>query len=262
MGNPSAGTAKALFRPPFLIACIVLGFAGFVVSGAIQAESGRAKESLPLKASLGKLDKEGFGPYRFVTRNTLSSAMVESLGTDEYIDWQFEDTSIANPQSPLRFARLFVTYYTGGRDLVPHTPDQCYVGGGYQPIQAENLEVAIPSLGQSVPVRVITFQKSAIYARETPTVVYTFHCNGEFTCTRDGVRINVNSSDRHAYFSKIEVVFGSGQSRPTRPSREESVEGAAKLLNYALPMLIKDHLPDWEAVKLAEEKAKASKASI
>ncbi len=192
--------------------------------------------------------KEGIGPYRFVDQMELSSAIVEKLGTDEYIDWQFEDTSIKDADSPVRHVRLTVTYYTGGRDQVPHTPDVCMVGAGYKAQEAENLDLDLPNLGAKVPVRVLTFEPSMLRQRK-PTVAYTFHCNGDFVCTRMDVRVRMNSlTDQHAYFAKIEVVFGGDVMAP----REEAVAATQKFLDHLLPVLVRDHLPDWEAVKRSE----------
>ena len=181
--------------------------------------------------------------------------MVDSLGTDQYVYWLLEDTSVA-PLDPLRRAVLFVTYYTGGRDLVPHTPDVCQLASGYQPAQPhEDVQVEVggpPQASWEIPLRVCTFMKTDIHSRAKHTVIYTFSSNGQFTATRTGVRLLMSDlANTYAYFSKVEVSF-------PRATREQSIAGARKLLERALPLLMKDHWPDFDAAEAAAEKPRAS----
>jgi hypothetical protein len=79
--------------------------------------------------------------------------------------------------------------------------------------------------------------------------MYTFHCNGRFMCGRNDVRYAIQApSERYAYFCKIEVSFGSPDSQPANPSREDSVKAGARFLDQFLPVLLRDHLPDWDAL--------------
>jgi hypothetical protein len=184
-------------------------------------------------------------PYRVAERIILDPPVVEALGTDQYIDWILEDTSVPT-SDPLYKAQLFVSYDTGGQNLVPHVPDECRLGAGYQPArQHENRDVRVEGLKlrRGVPLRVCTFVKTAVFQHNEQTVVYLFHANGDFAATRDAVRILFNDPrDRHGYFSKVEISF-------PRASREQSVQGAEKLLGKLLPVLLADHLPDFEAAE-------------
>jgi len=150
---------------------------------------------------------------------------------------------------------LLVTYYSGGHNLVPHTPDVCYLGAGYQPGRAhENVTLSVPELGAAgakLWVRVLTFVKTAIFDRQDVSVVYAFHCNGRFVETgafvdpRTAVRLLLNDpANTYAYFSKVEVSF-------PRATREQSLKGAAKLFGAVLPVLVKEHWPDFEAAESA-----------
>lgn len=232
---------------PFVIAVALLGAAAILagpVSSWMDFQQGKA--ALPLKKPLGALDEGVLLPYRTIGRQVLESTVVEALGTDQYINWTLEDTSV--PQTdPLRYAHLFVTYDTGGVNLVPHTPDECRLGAGYQAAQPhENIDIDIP---MTIPVRLCTFLKTAVFNREEVSVVYTFHCNGKFVATRSGVRLLINDlSNRYAYFSKVEVSF-------PRATREQCLQGAAKLFGRLLPALIKDHFPDFEAAESAVRKS-------
>jgi hypothetical protein len=208
------------------------------------------KAPLALVKPLGALEEAALQPYRVLERATLDATVVEALGTEQYLHWGLEDTSVP-PRDPLRMCQLFITYDTGGTNLVPHVPDECRLGAGYQPAQAhENIDLNVPRMREfvaTIPVRVCTFMKTAIFNREQVSVVYTFFSNGRFVATRNAVRLSINNPrERHAFFSKVEVSF-------PRATREESVRGAAKLLDLLLPVLVKDHYPDFSA---AEEGAR------
>ncbi len=236
-----------LVTAPFVVAVVLLGSAAILAGPvASRLDFRRAKEPLPLTARLTELDVDALYPYVLKEKKYLEPSFVEALGTEEYIQWKLEDTSAA-PHDPLRFVNLFVTYYSGGVNLVPHTPDVCYLGNGYNPSQAhENMEMALPSLGAQtpeVPVRVCSFVKTAIFNSHETTVVYTFYCNGHFVSTRTGVRLLINDpAAKHAYFSKIEVSFPGAD-------RSTSIKGARRIFDKVLPILIRDHFPDFQAAE-------------
>lgn len=230
--------------PPFLVAVAILGTAA-VLGGPVAdwMDIKREKLPLPLKAPLSALDEGAIRPYRVVKRHVLDPAIVEVLGTNQYISWTLEDTSVAS-HDPLRFAEFVVTYDSGGHNLVPHTPDVCRLGAGYQPAQPhENTTVdasALQAKWPSLPVRLCTFLKTDVFQREKVSVVYTFFCNGEFVATRSHVRVLINDlSNTYSFFSKVEVSF-------PKATRGQCLDGAAKLLNRVLPVLISSHWPDFE----------------
>ena len=241
--------------PPFIVAVVLLGV-GAVLAGPLarwlpfaQALAfKRVKDPLPLVKPLPKLDVSAIEPYRVVQQLVHEPAVVEQLGTEDYISWRLEDTSVA-ADDPLRFVSLDVTYYTGGHNLVPHTPDVCRVGGGYQQSEpAETREVVIDTLPpevQNVPLRLLTFVKTAIFDNNKTSVTYTFCCNGDFTASRDGVRLRVSDpTTNYAYFSKVEISFPDA-------SREQNLAGAVKLLRRVLPVLRAEHWPDIAAAEAA-----------
>jgi hypothetical protein len=238
-----------LWSPHFLITLVMLGSAA-VIAGPLanHLRLQRLKDPIELRQPLTQLDEAKLGPYEVTLKQLLDHTVVEALGTEDFISWNLEDRSVRE-DDPLRFANLFVTYYTGGHRLVPHTPDVCYVGGGHEPAQPhENAVLTIDSLGPEsveVPIRVLTFRRTAVFDEARMSVVYTFNCNGGFTSRPQQVRMWVNApTTKYAYFSKVEVSFPGA-------TREETVEGARKLLSYALPALIDDHWPDFEAAEAA-----------
>lgn len=245
MSNARRGVAARLMTPQFVVALVLLGL-GSALAGPFADYMAYKAVKLPLylEAPLSEFDSAALAPYKVEVedRQILDAVVIDALGTDQYIAWWLEDTSVAEG-SPLRHAYLFVTYYTGGNDQVPHTPDVCYVGSGARLIQAENIVIDVASLSPgdvSVPVRVLTFVKGAVFGRAETTVIYTFYCNSEVMCSRIDIRLATNNIfHTYAYYSKIEISF-------PRADRAQSIEGAKKLLDVVLPVLIRDHYPDFE----------------
>lgn len=244
--------------PPFLLAVALLGAAA-VLAGPVAdwMDIRREKLALPLRLPLNALDETAIAPYRVLARHVLEPALVEALGTDQYLTWDVVDTSVPE-NHPLRYAALVVTYDSGGTNLVPHTPDVCRLGAGYQPAQPhENTSVVVGGLKverRIVPVRLCTFAKTDVFQRQKVSVVYTFFCNGTFVATRSSVRLLINDlSTAHSFFSKVEVSF-------PRATRSQCLDGARKLLNRVLPVLVSNHWPDFQSAEEEFRRRKAGEA--
>lgn len=253
-GVPSvASTGARIITLPFVLAMALLGAAACLAGPlASWLDISQRKLALPLRAPLGRLDTAALAPYRVIRRDILDPAVVESLGTNRYLSWVLEDESV-EANDPLRMGHLLITYDTGGNNLVPHTPEVCWLGGGYQRAQPhENLDLEIGSPSGpdfTVPVRLCTFIKTALKNRARKSVAYTFYCNGRFVAMRDSVRILLNRPwSRYAYFSKVEVSF-------PRATREQTLRGVRKLFNRLLPLLIDQHWPDFESAERAARDA-------
>jgi hypothetical protein len=249
--SANASVLRTYFSLHFVTAVVIMVVAAILVGPVAWSMNFRqAKAAIPLRKPLSAMDVDRLHPYRVVDRATLDAVVVDALGTDQYIQWMLEDTSLL-PGDPLRDAQLFVTYDTGGQNLVPHVPDECRLGAGYQPARPhENRDVHLdsPTMAKDIPLRICTFVKTAVFQRDEQTVTYLFHSNGEFAATRDAVRIRFNDPrDRFGYFSKVEISF-------PRANREESVNGAVKLLGKLLPVLVANHWPDFEAAQNAAGK--------
>lgn len=210
------------------------------------------KAAAPLRKPLDRLDKDRLGPWTWKRGSTIESAVLNTLGTDLYIDWQLENES-RSMEDPLRYCYLFITYYTGKPDLVPHTPEVCYSAGGYEltapcESQSDVLELT-DGASREIPYRYCTFKKTNIFAGAEFAVLYTFHANGRIVSRRSEVRSVINElSANHAYFSKIELKFGTPDGR-VFPSHEESINEAKEVLSILLPLLEEEHFPDWEALE-------------
>ncbi|MEK6676860.1 MAG: hypothetical protein AABZ47_14545 [Planctomycetota bacterium] len=265
MSHREGNAVLKLTSGPLVLAVAILGLFA-VVMGPLAGWMGwkQSKRALALRVPLSEVSGDAVFPYQVVRPQTLDSPVVEALGTEQYLSWVLEDAS--QPLNhPLRFANLFVTYYSGGHNLVPHTPDVCYLGVGYQPARPhENVEVDVNTLGpesSSVPLRICTFARTALFNREELSVAYTFYANGRFAATRNRVRVLINDlSATYAFFSKVEVSFFAGRNdngdiRVSQwASREDTVKGAAQLFERLLPALVQKHWPEFEkAERLAKE---------
>ena len=213
------------------------------------------KERVDLKAPLTSLDQAKILPYRLKGSDRIPKEEVEALGTEEYIRWRLEDTSVVDPRSPLRLPTLFVTYYSGQPDQVPHVPEECFLGGGYQQLASQEVTIKVPELEPAfgeIPLRILSFRKeSAIGGASVPSVAYLFSVNGKFVASRNAVRWTLsNPFEKYGYFTKVEVSFG----RRGGPADPEVVRKAAqRLLAKLLPVLVRDHLPDWPPDEAAVE---------
>ncbi len=75
-------------------------------------------------------------------------------------------------------------------------------------------------------------------------VLYFFKVNGEYAANREEARITLNKNlfRNSSYFSKIELIFNE---KSISPTKEEAVAVGEKVLSIILPILEKDHWPEW-----------------
>lgn len=251
---------RLLFRPSFVVCALILiatavgdGLLADLLTVVVE------KEPLHLRKSLATLDREGLGPYRFVRATPIPADTEKALGASEYIFWTLEDTSISSMKDPRRFALLAITYYTGRPDQGPHTPDICMAASGYDAKQAhETRKIHVSTLppGEGdIPVRVLTFVRSSVFRGDEPSVVYTFHCNGQFVVDKIKLMRTLRGRhNRHEYYCKVEVSFSDGMDPMQYAGREETVDAARKLFEHLLPLLLDHHFPDWEAAEAAVDR--------
>jgi hypothetical protein len=231
------------------VACLVLMVGVLGTYETLMRLTGTKVKKLPvpLRSPLGQLDSTRLEPYKLIQAMDIKPEQLDALGTREYISWLLEDTSVADRNAPERWIRFFVTYYTDTPGQVPHVPEECYLGGGYTRSSEEVVQVPVPDLSQSVAVKMLVFERSGLMGRETRTVLYTFHTNGRFAPDRQMVRAILNNPrDTHAYFSKVEISFGTGE---VSPPADKAVEAGRRFLAKVLPILVKEHWPDWKSVE-------------
>jgi hypothetical protein len=234
-------------QPAFLICTAVLALAGGGMSIMTRKLSlYLEKEPLPLKLSLDGLDEGRLAPYKVVAKEKIEDAEVlKSLGTQDYIQWVLEDP--CEPQwSAVRQVLLFITYYRLP-DRVPHVPEECYTGGGYQRLETADMRLRIGAAGQSrdIPGRYLRFGPregpGTLAAQQFP-VLYLFRVDGEYAGNRDDARmaLNKNIFRRSSYFCKIELAFNRSS---VPPAKRDTVAASEKLLTVLLPLLEQNHWP-------------------
>jgi hypothetical protein len=239
---------RSFWNPGFVLCGVLLlamavGFKAWAERNKITLG---AKLRVDLQQPLDRIDKHRIAPYKLVRHFTIESAMLGALGTDQYIHWLLENADVKDRAAPERYVTLFVTYYTGQPDPVPHVPEVCYVGGGYKPERIRSEEFSIPLDGktETVPVKVLRFERSGYSETQKMVVLYTFSANGQFSASRNGVRTIVgDAGTQYAYYSKVEATFGTPDSRPTE---EVAVEAGRKLFAKIIPILVEDCWPDWD----------------
>ncbi len=251
-------------RPPFLIAAGILLLSGIGLQWVIHSfQVFLSKEAIELRRPL-YLMPENVGPYILENQEPDLTPEIEAvLGAKAYITREYRDTRL-EPQAPGALVRLHVAYWTGTPDTVIHVPEVCYVGGGAQGRQFENLfreldselivedenggytarndngeNINIPD--RKVPLRVFHFVPKG--GDKQHTVAYFFTANGSFMGTTERVRTLVfDVRDKYAYWCKVEVL-------PMEiHDREQAVAKVVDFLSYALPEIM-TCLPDWNDVR-------------
>lgn len=255
----TAGRSKASPRFYVCVGILIVAAMTMQTAATLLGQTFR-KEALPLKRGLAAADPRKLAPeYALhpVPPAPLSPEMLESLGTTEYLTWRIIDLS--KPDSdPTKAASVFVTYYTGKPDMVPHVPDECMKASGYECSDARTAAVVVPDGGgpnNQIPVRVLQFDAPSglrdrfqAARQRGPTVMYFFLCNGRYATTRDEVRrLQMNLFDKYAYYAKIEVSFSDSRFA-ANAGPEESLAALQPLLRKLLPILRNDHFQDWESV--------------
>ncbi|MHC4153673.1 MAG: hypothetical protein ACYST6_01925 [Planctomycetota bacterium] len=244
---------KAYLQPAFLICAALLGAAGGGMSVAIRHfEVYLKKMPLSLRKSLDYLDVNDLGPYRVVSKEKIDNEdVIKELGTEDYIQWVLEDSK-AGADSPVRKCFLFITYYALP-DRVPHVPEECYGGVGYQRLSSASVSFKVNYDGRSRNLggRYVVFSSlgSVDWRAETEfPVLYVFHVNGEYAGTREKTRLVLNKGllHKYSYFSKVEwKFFNTSFGRMVYPDKAEAIAASESLLAVILPILEKEHWPDW-----------------
>ena len=265
---------RALLNPAYLVAL------GVLLASALSL--GRAIDAMDIYLLKLPIYPEGNRKLRQILTETEhwrrrgadvieSADIVKSLGTENYLTRAY--ALKADPGTVIDF---HAAYYTGMVDTVPHVPERCFVGGGWQ-LASESVILDIPldtsgwtrsdeddSLyevrlsndnqyrpGQRVPLpRGVTpdgglrMRITRFLADEQPFYSgYFFVANGGTVAQSEGVRLLAfRLDDDYAYYLKVQ--FTSAQVE----SPEELAGIAGKLLDDLLPEIMLC-VPDWSEVQ-------------
>jgi hypothetical protein len=251
-GTMGKAYIKHYIQPAFLICAMILAVAGGGMSVAIKSLGlYLKKEPCPLKKSLDLLDEKGLGSYKVASKEKIASQdVIDSLGTKDYIQWVLQDLD-APADSPVRYCSLFITYYELP-DKVPHVPEECYMGSGFQNLASDSVTIGVDS--QKIPARCLVFTNTAsdYWQRSTKfPILYFFRVNQDYVNSREDVRfaLNKNIRSKYSYFCKVEWKFFDtklgvdGHRQSIYPDKEQAIAASRKLLSMILPVLEKEHWP-------------------
>ncbi len=256
---------KPYTQLPFLLCFAVLALAAGFKEAAIEWSGAKLKKlPIPLRKSLDDLDESKLTPYRVGRKLKIDNRdMLESLGTEDYIQWELEDTG-ADALSSTRYCSLFITYYTGDPDRVPHVPEECFTGAGNQLLSRQAVALTL-DIGQAqiaglrtnngkvaFDARYLVFTGKNTNAGMSDlkySVLYFFKANGKFASSRAGTRaiMGKNLFGTYSYFSKVEWKFyGIGPGSIIYGNKADVLSASEKLISVLLPLLETEHWPDWE----------------
>ena len=234
---------KEYGQPAFVCCVLVLAASGLGMSVMKDSLGGYlTKTPLSLQRPLDQLNADALAPFQVIARQKIENLdIVESLGTEDYIQWVLAD---ANDVRGTGRVLAFVTYYPLP-DRVPHVPEECYIGGGFQRLATDAVSL---DLGQArLEARYLVFGGVEGPVGQGPAqvpVVYFFQVNGRFAADRDEARmlLNKNLFGKSSYFSKVELVFNQ-QAAPI--TRDQVMHTSQQVLQRLLPVLEQDHWPIW-----------------
>jgi hypothetical protein len=220
------------------------------------------KSAVPLKRPLDSLDQAKllpeYEPHR-IQPEPLDPEVIANLGTDQYLQWNLTDRQRGREDNASR-ARVFITYYTGQPDPVPHNPKECLAAAGLTLEEQSAVDVTVTDKDGGtvvIPVNVLEFALPAGTTmsgtprdrNERLVVAYFFYANGRYVTSRTAVRAAVsNLWDRYAYYSKIELSF-TDDAFGNLADRETTIAATRRLLQKLMPILWDDHYQDWNALK-------------
>jgi hypothetical protein len=224
------------------------------------------KLPLPLQKPFEELDRSKLDGYEVVDERRIDNPdVLEALGTDEYLQWTLVDKE-AESSDPSKYCGLFLTYYTGNPDKVPHVPDECYIGGGHQQLDKIDFELDVPvkwSDGReetvTIPVRCLVFgsREGGLTGNISFRVFYFFKVNGKYAGNRNSTRaiMGANVASKYSYFSKVEWKFFNTRVMGSALSEwEQDVQASRKLMSELLVVLEEEHWADWEKANQQAEK--------
>ena len=265
---------QKVFSKPFIIVCAVLVTSLVGMQSVIYAFGYYlSKEPIQLRSQLYTIEGEYDNFKKTSESPAYSDAILEELGTRDYISWYFKQRNVVLPNgedanAPNNQIRLHFAYYTGTPDAVPHVPERCQVAQGHartlslhsssitlknsslakvpnkdywSVFSQRSREVRLPS--NTFPVRVFNYAATKDNDN-SQWVIYFFIANGSFIDLPEKVRLKVfDLSSKYAYYSKVELGIPAYVK-----TEEEALELSAKFLSEVLPEILVC-IPDWYDVK-------------
>lgn len=237
-GSASQGVTGRRVR--FALAMLVLaGGAARLQYAKARGELQLIKKALPIRKPLPDMDLKVLAPWE-ASGVRMRPDTEQELGTSEYSLWNLQMPGVRGAAGA---ASLFLTYYTGVQDQLPHVPEECYQVGG-SPLESDVEMPDIDLAGQKCSIRKLTFLPTPKEMQDGDVgrkyVYYLIAVNGELLASRNMVRIRMSDPrDTHLYYSKVELTFHSQEA-----ITDNRLDGIAiDLLNRTVTELFKSHWP-------------------
>lgn len=241
------------------------------------------KEAVQLRAPLDSIPTKLGRWKRIGTDGRMGEAMVESLGTHQYLDRQY-----AIDGDPSKgFVTLHIAYYTGMVDAVPHVPERCWGAAGLVmvkqpqevliPVDRSSWDITTgplhPNSTDRYPIAVVSdpvtrrdgkvtmplgdsnASVTVFQSQERPNARmvggYFFIANGRLAATPYIVRTYAfDLANKYAYYCKVQFSAVLPQSGK---EVEQWTAMTSDLLNDLFPYLMRC-LPDWPSLETPVEK--------
>lgn len=227
------------------------------------------KGPVPLKRPLSQFSQLSLLPeFELHPRvpRVIGEDELQTLGTREYVTLRIVDR-LKEPTDKTSVAEVFITYYTGKPDMVPHVPDECYLAGGFERIGSpytQNFEVSgAGAVDDELPIRVIQFRARGGELGDIRKdldfgIFYFFRTNDGYATTRNEVRLKLsNPFDEYAYYAKIEIRM-MDHSLGNLATVEEAEPELPKVLRKLMPILLRDHFITLEEHAASQEETAPS----
>lgn len=276
-------TPASFLKPGILVAAGVLLFSAISMQAAI-AGLGIHLKKMPIQAPDGRqvsaIPKETESWIQVGTDEVMSAEMLEELGTKNYLNRVYRQKEVAPGKTP-RHVTLHLAYYTGMIDTVPHVPERCMTGAGFQMVsdskdiplefdrkswrpdenasgvlgrpvftgstgiysdRGPNRRIRLPMGIEDAQMRFSAFSVGTGNMVATSHAGYFFIANGGLSASAEGVRaLAFKLDDDYAYYLKVQVQTTDVE------SPEELRALASSLIGELLPEIMRS-VPDWQAV--------------
>ena len=239
-------------------------------------------QKLPIEAPDGlkfhTLPREVAGWKQVGEDKVMSKDGAAELGTDNYISRVYAQTDV-DPKDA-KVIELHCAYYTGMIDTVPHVPERCMVGGGWE-ISGSSVQARVPLTfeGEDGFDRISVDREASddertVYQMRSPVTFgpvrlpvgiddlrmnvtkfrdggsdrtlfagYFFLANGGVVSKADDVRLLAfGLTEHYAYYAKVQISTSSVE------TAEELGELTGDFLDSMLPEIMR-RVPDWVEVR-------------
>lgn len=124
---------KSLLQPAFIVCFLTLALGAAGLTAAVSAfKLYLRKKPIQAEFAVRAVPKETEFWKQFGKDQEVSEDVKKTLGTENYLTRVYEEKTAKEGSKRPRALELHLAYYTGMVDTVPHVPERCMVGGGFQ----------------------------------------------------------------------------------------------------------------------------------